>query len=310
LLLPTILKIKMSELVYETKLEQADLIKRGKVRDIYDLGDNLLIVATDRVSCFDVVLPTPIPFKGAVLTQISRFWFEMFKDLMPHHLISTELSALPPALAAQSAALKDRFMIVQKVKPLEIECVVRGYLAGSGFKEYKKSQSVCSISLPAGLQQADKLPEPIFTPSTKADEGHDENISEDQARAIVGDKVFEEVKAKSIALYTKASEFALTKGIIIADTKFEFGIYQDQVILIDEILTPDSSRFWPQAQYQPGCSPISFDKQFVRDYLESLTWDKTPPGPQLPQEIADKTKAKYLQVYSLLTGTPFSGTET
>jgi phosphoribosylaminoimidazole-succinocarboxamide synthase len=292
----------MEGIIYQTELKGVPLFKRGKVRDIYDLGDKILIVSTDRISCFDVVLPTPIPCKGRVLTQLSLFWFEFTKDVIGNHCIGVDFNSLPGALQKQEAILKDRFMIVKKAVPLEIECVVRGYLAGSGFKEYKKSQSICGISLPAGLREAEKLPQPIFTPSTKAVSGHDENITEQQAKRIVGEEVFLKIKEISRAIYSKASSYAETKGIIIADTKFEFGLYNDTLILIDEVLTPDSSRFWPKAQYSPGTSQMSFDKQFVRDYLESIEWNKTPPAPVLPGEIVEKTKEKYLHALYLLTG--------
>lgn len=292
----------MQKTLYRTDLKEVPLIKRGKVRDIYEVDGKLLIVATDRISCFDVVLPTPIPDKGKVLTLLSCFWFSFTKDIIDNHFISAARNDLPPLLSSYQKYLWQRFMLVQKVTPLPIECIVRGYLAGSGFSEYKKKQAICGISLPAGLKEADKLEEPIFTPSHKADFGHDENITQSQACELVGRDVYEYIKAKSIALYKKASFYAEQKGIIIADTKFEFGFFGDKLILIDEILTPDSSRFWDRNDFEPGKPPKNFDKQFVRDYLLSTGWDKTPPAPQLPDNIVEKTKEKYLGALSLLSG--------
>ncbi|MBN2482639.1 MAG: phosphoribosylaminoimidazolesuccinocarboxamide synthase [Candidatus Omnitrophica bacterium] len=292
----------MNPPIYQTNFEHIPVTKRGKVRDLYDLGENLLIVASDRISCFDVVLPTPIPQKGMVLTQISLFWFEFTKNIIENHLISNEVNDLPDRFASYREMLSDRIMIVKKVEPLAIECVIRGYLAGSGFKEYKKNQSICGIPLPPGLRESDKLPQAIFTPSTKATSGHDENISHTQAAQIVGKEIFEKVKKTSLTLYTEAARYAQSKGIIIADTKFEFGLADGKLILIDEILTPDSSRFWPKDEYQPGRSQVSFDKQFVRDYLETMNWDKNPPAPALPAHIVQKTQEKYRQGYALLTG--------
>ncbi len=292
----------MTEAVYNTGLKEIDLLKQGKVRDIYTLDGCLLIVATDRISCFDSVLPTPIPDKGRILTLLSLFWFEYTKDIIENHLIGVSLDDLPVSLSPYKPMLKDRFMLVRKVKPLKIECIVRGYLAGSGFAEYKEKGTVCGITLPSGLAEADKLDQPVFTPSYKADSGHDENISESEARRLVGDDVFEQVRDKSIAIYKKAAVYAETKGIIIADTKFEFGIIDGKVILIDEILTPDSSRFWPQGTYRPGEPQFSFDKQFVRDYLISIGWDKNPPAPELPPDIVSRTREKYLQALLSLTG--------
>jgi phosphoribosylaminoimidazole-succinocarboxamide synthase len=292
----------MEDLVYQVQIGEVKLFKRGKVRDIYDLGDKLLIVATDRISCFDVILPTPIPQKGKVLTQLSLFWFKFTQDIIGNHLISAAVEDLPSNLGKYRDVLEGRFMLVKKVKPLPLECVVRGYLAGSAFKEYKKSSSVCGIELPSNLKEADKLEEIIFTPSTKAESGHDENITEEKAKGMVGEDIFRKIKEKSIEIYKKASTYAELKGIIIADTKFEFGLLNGDLILIDEILTPDSSRFWPKEEYTPGKSQISFDKQFVRDYLESTGWTKTPPAPDLPQEIVKKTREKYLQALFLLAG--------
>jgi len=277
-------------------------IKSGKVREMFDLGDRLLLVATDRISAFDCVMPNGIPRKGEVLTQLSFFWFERFASITPNHLLASASDALPPKLQPFSAKLAARSMIVKKAKPLAIECVVRGYLAGSGWQEYRKQQTVCGINLPPGLTESAGLPEPIFTPATKAESGHDQNISFEQAAAIVGRELAEQARKISLQLYRDAREYARQRGIIIADTKFEFGLFGNQLILIDEVLTPDSSRFWPADQYQPGRSQPSFDKQFVRDYLETLHWDKNPPAPALPAEIVSKTEAKYLEAYTRLTG--------
>lgn len=279
-------------------------LKSGKVREIYDLHDRLLFVASDRISAFDCIMPNGIPRKGEVLTQISYFWFAKMEGFQPNHLLSRPGEALPAQLQPYASVLKGRSMIVKKAKPLAIECVVRGYLAGSGWKEYKKSQTVCGIKLPAGLQESSELPEPIFTPATKAETGHDENISFEQAAGIVGKEIAEKVRDASLKIYKTAREYARQRGIIIADTKFEFGEHDGKLLLIDEVLTPDSSRFWPADQYQPGKGQPSFDKQFLRDYLETLDWDKTPPAPQLPEEIIRKTQAKYLEAYERLTGKP------
>jgi len=279
-------------------------LKSGKVREIFDLGDRLLLVATDRISAFDVVLPNGIPRKGEVLTQLSHFWFERFAGLVPNHLLARADEPLPPALQPFADLLKRRSMIVKKARPLPIECVVRGYLAGSGWKEYQRSQTVCGIKLPPGLQESSELPEPIFTPATKAETGHDENISFEQAARIVGEALATRVRDLSLQIYNAARDYARRRGIIIADTKFEFGLYEGELILIDEVLTPDSSRFWPADQYAPGRSQPSFDKQFVRDWLETLDWDKTPPGPELPPEVIAKTSAKYVEAYERLTGRP------
>jgi phosphoribosylaminoimidazole-succinocarboxamide synthase len=279
-------------------------VKSGKVREIFDLGDALLLVATDRISAFDCIMPNGIPRKGEILTQISYFWFERFASVIPNHLLSKAGEALPPMLKPWAGQLAGRSMIVQKAQPLAIECVVRGYLAGSGWKEYRTQQKVCGVALPPGLVESSELPEPIFTPATKAEAGHDENISFAQASALVGQDVAEQARAASLRLYSEARTYARSRGIIIADTKFEFGLFDGKLILIDEVLTPDSSRFWPADQYQPGRSQPSFDKQFVRDYLERLTWDKTPPAPALPPEVVAGTQAKYLEVYERLTGRP------
>ncbi|HEY6945104.1 MAG TPA: phosphoribosylaminoimidazolesuccinocarboxamide synthase [Candidatus Acidoferrum sp.] len=273
---------------------------RGKVRDIYDLGDKLLIVATDRLSAFDVILPTPIPDKGRVLTQLSLFWFELLKDVIPNHVISA--TEFPAPFDAFRNDLVGRSMLVRKTKPLPIECVVRGYLSGSGWKDYRVSGKICGIALPVGLQESGRLPQPIFTPATKAISGHDENISFDQAEKMIGKDLAERVRALSLELYGRAAKHAEPRGIIVADTKFEFGLLNGQLIWIDEALTPDSSRFWPAAHYSPGGPQASFDKQFVRDYLERMRWPKTPPGPELPPEVVDATREKYREAYRILTG--------
>ncbi|MDE3067305.1 MAG: phosphoribosylaminoimidazolesuccinocarboxamide synthase [Verrucomicrobiota bacterium] len=277
-------------------------LKSGKVREVFDLGDRLLFVATDRISAFDVIMPNGIPRKGEVLTQISYFWFEQTRSFQPNHLLSRADGPLPPALQPCADRLARRSMIVKKCKPLAIECVVRGYLAGSGWKEYQATQTVCGVKLPPGLKESSELPEPIFTPATKAETGHDENIPFEQARKIVGGDIAEAARAASLKIYDFARDYARRRGILIADTKFEFGLDNGRLILIDEVLTPDSSRFWPADQYAPGRSQPSFDKQFVRDYLGTLDWDKTPPGPTLPDEVVAKTTAKYLEAYERLTG--------
>jgi len=285
-----------------TSFTGIELFRRGKVRDVYDLKDKLLVVSTDRISCFDVVLPTGIPRKGEVLTQLSLFWFDLTRDIIANHYISADVSTYPKELQKYAGLLKGRSMLVKKAKTVPVECVVRGYLSGSGWKEYQKSRSICGIKLPDGLRESDKLPEPIFTPSTKEDVGHDINVSQEYVEKQLGKDVTGTLRETSIALYNKASHYAESKGIIIADTKFEFGVYENTIILIDEILTPDSSRFWPRDEYTPGGSQPSFDKQFVRDYLETLTWDKTPPGPELPDEIVQKTRQKYLQALTMISG--------
>jgi phosphoribosylaminoimidazole-succinocarboxamide synthase len=276
-------------------------LRSGKVREVFDLGDTLLFVVTDRISAFDVILPDPIPNKGAVLNQLSAFWFRRF-DNIRNHFVTADFEKYPKELQPFREQLAGRSMIVRKTKPLAVECVVRGYLAGSGWKEYQKSQSVCGIKLPPGLKLASKLPEPIFTPSTKADEGHDENIDMNECIRILGADVAHRVKDLSLQIYSAGRDHADQRGIIVADTKFEFGQIDNELLLIDECLTPDSSRFWPKDQYVVGQSPPSFDKQFVRDYLETLDWDKTPPGPRLPQEIIEKTSAKYVEAFERITG--------
>jgi len=287
--------------VTKTELPGVPLLRRGKVRDVYDLGDELLIVATDRISCFDVVLGCGIPEKGRVLTALSVFWFDYLRDVTESHFLTADVDKFPQDLTPHKDILRDRSMLVKKAGPLPVECIVRGYLSGSGWNEYKAKQSVCGIRLAAGLKESEKLPHAVFTPSTKAASGHDLNIDEKATRALVGDDAFEEIRRKSIVLYTKAADYAATKGIIIADTKFEFGRFGDRLILIDEVLTPDSSRFWPSEGYLPGRPQPSFDKQFMRDYLEGLSWDKTPPAPEVPEDIIAKTAQKYLRALELLT---------
>ena len=280
-------------------------VRSGKVREMFDLGDRLLMVASDRISAYDVVMPNGIPRKGEVLTLFSHFWFDRAADLVPNHLLSKADEPLPEAVQSHADQIGRRAMVVKKAQPLAIECVVRGYLAGSGWKEYQKQGTVCGINLPDGLENSSQLPEPIFTPATKAEEGHDENISFDEAVNIVGKNVAEQARELSIKLYERGRHHAAEKGIIIADTKFEFGIFEGELILIDEVLTPDSSRFWPADLYAPGKSQPSFDKQFIRDYLETLDWDKTPPGPELPADIVQKTSEKYIEAYTRVTGLDF-----
>jgi phosphoribosylaminoimidazole-succinocarboxamide synthase len=277
-------------------------VKSGKVREMFDLDDRLLMVATDRISAFDVIMPNGIPRKGEVLTQISHFWFEKFADVVPNHLLARANDPLPKNLVPFADTIARRSMIVKKATPLAIECVVRGYVVGSGWKDYQRTQAICGIKLPPGLKESSELTEPIFTPATKAETGHDENISFEQACKITGPEIAAQARDLSMKLYTDARAYARERGIIIADTKFEFGLFDGKLILIDEVLTPDSSRFWPADQYQPGKSQPSFDKQFVRDYLETLDWNKTPPGPVLPSDVVAKTTAKYLEAYERLTG--------
>jgi len=280
--------------------------RSGKVRDLYELPDALLMVATDRISAYDVVMPNGIPDKGRVLTQISVFWFGLLGEIAKHHLLSADVNDLPEELRDMKE-LDGRIMLCRKAKVVPIECIVRGYLAGGGWREYKKTGGVCGIELAGGLKQASKLPEPIFTPSTKAEEGHDENISFEQASGLVGEELMVKLRDKSIAIYKRASDYAAERGIILADTKFEWGIGQDgEIMLIDEVLTPDSSRFWPADGYSPGKSQPSFDKQFVRDYLDKVKFDRTPPGPPLPAEIVQKTREKYIEAYTCLTGRDFA----
>jgi len=286
--------------VRETQFAGIAPVARGKVRDIYDLGDKLLIVATDRLSAFDVVLPTPIPDKGRVLTQLSLFWFDLLRDVIPNHVLSA--TEFPPPFEKYADELAGRSMVARKTQPLPIECVVRGYVSGSGWKDYQTTGKICGIPLPAGLRESDRLPGPIFTPATKAVSGHDENISFEQAVALVGKDRAERARSVSVEIYRRAAAYAQPRGILLADTKFEFGIVNGELIWIDEALTPDSSRFWPAAQYQPGGPQPSFDKQFVRDYLERIRWPKNPPGPELPPEIVAATRAKYREAYRVLVG--------
>lgn len=277
--------------------------RRGKVRDVYDFGDRLLFVASDRISAFDWVLPTGIPDKGRILTQLSKFWFDRLQ--VPHHILSMDPAAVPLPPGTDVTALIGRSMVVKKANVFPIECVARGYLVGSGWKEYQQTQTVCGIPLPSGLQQAARLPEPIFTPATKAETGHDENISFERMVSVVGESTAKRLRDLTLNIYQQAAEYALTKGIIIADTKFEFGSLQDEILLVDEVLTPDSSRFWPADRYQVGTSPFSYDKQFVRDWLETTTWDKNSPPPEMPSEIIEKTRAKYIEAFETLAGVTF-----
>lgn len=291
----------MVDVLMETDLKDIKLLRRGKVRDIYELQDYLLIIATDRVSAFDVVLPNGIPGKGKVLTQISLYWFNQMRGIVKNHLIATDVKDYPEILHKYKDTLEGRSMLVKKAKPLPVECIVRGYLSGSGWKEYKEKGTVCGIRLPEGLVESSRLNEPIFTPSTKAEEGHDINISFDETKKIVGAETTERLKDMSLEVYKKARETAEKKRIIIADTKMEFGIYEDKIILIDELLTPDSSRFWSIKDYKPGKGQDSFDKQIVRDYLLTLDWDKKPPAPELPPEIVKKTAERYKEILEILT---------
>jgi len=284
----------------ETKFAGLSPAARGKVRDIYDAGDKLLIVATDRLSAFDVILPTPIPDKGRVLTQLSLFWFDLLRDVIPNHVLSA--TEFPVPFDAYHEELAGRSMLVRKVAPLPIECVVRGYVSGSGWKDYQRTGAICGIALPPGLRESDRLPEAIFTPATKAATGHDENISFERVASLIGNERARAVRDVSLEIYRRAAAYAEPRGILLADTKFEFGLLKDELIWIDEALTPDSSRFWPAMQYEPGGPQASFDKQFVRDYLESIHWPKTPPGPELPPEVVAATRGKYREAYRILTG--------
>ncbi|MCK4261791.1 phosphoribosylaminoimidazolesuccinocarboxamide synthase [bacterium] len=290
------------DVLLKTHLPGVKLFKKGKVRDIYDLDDKLLIIATDRISAFDVVLPNGIPNKGRILTRLSEFWFDFTKEVIGNHIITADAGSFPEKLHKYAPILEGRSMLVRKVDTVLVECVVRGYLAGSGWMEYQEKSSICGIKLPPGLRESEKLPEPIFTPATKADSGHDINISEEKMAEMVGPELAQELKTKSLEIYTVASGYAESKGLIISDTKFEFGKCNDEIIIIDELLTPDSSRFWPVEDYEPGRPQKSFDKQFVRDYLETLDWNKTPPAPQLPDETIKKTSEKYTEAYRKLTG--------
>jgi len=288
--------------VYRTELPGLPEATRGKVRDVYDLGDALLLVATDRLSAFDCVFPDPIPDKGKVLNQLSAFWFDRTRNLVPNHLIATDVLAFPEALRAHAATLSGRATLAHKLKMLPVECVARGYLAGSGWKEYEERGSICGIRLPPGLKESDTLPEPIFTPATKAVSGHDENISFDVAARMLGDETARRVRDLTLTLYREACAHAAEKGILIADTKFEFGYAGTTLTIADEMLTPDSSRFWPASTYRPGCAQASLDKQFVRDYVERLGWDRRPPAPRLPGEIVDGLRSRYLDIFRRLTG--------
>jgi phosphoribosylaminoimidazole-succinocarboxamide synthase len=294
-----------SHVISVTEFKTLKLKGRGKVRDIYDLGDRLLIVATDRISAFDVVMPNPIPDKGRILTQLSKFWFDLTKQIVPNHVISAKVEDYPKDCQPYQEMLRGRSMLVTKTEVLPVECVVRGYLSGSGWEEYRKKGEICGIRIPRNLVESSKLEEPIFTPATKAELGlHDENITFGKMEKVVGKELAQRLKTLSIAIYSKARDVAEKKGIIIADTKMEFGIKDGKLILIDELLTPDSSRFWPKDEYQPGGPQKSFDKQFLRDYLLSIRWDKSPPAPQLPDEIVRKTREKYLEAYERLVGRP------
>jgi len=292
--------VSVTRVIRETNFAGLAPSARGKVRDIYDLGDRLLLVATDRLSAFDVVMPTPIPDKGRVLTQLSLFWFDLLHDVIPNHVLSA--SEFPPPFHKHADELAGRSMVVRKTHPLPIECVARGYLSGSGWKEYQASGTVCGLSLPPGLRESAKLPEPIFTPATKASSGHDENISFERAAEIIGKPLAEQVRATTLEIYRRACAHAEPRGILLADTKFEFGLSDGKLIWIDEALTPDSSRFWPASRYSPGGPQPSFDKQFVRDYLERIRWPKTPPGPELPPDVVESTRSKYREAYRILVG--------
>ncbi len=296
-----------SNVILETNFLNLKLLKRGKVRDIYELGENLLIVSTDRISAFDVIMNQGIPFKGIVLTKISEFWFKFVEDIIPNHLITTNVDEFPSECKAYADELRGRSMLVKKTEVIPIESVVRGYITGSGMADYKATGSICGIKLPEGLVESEKLSEPIFTPATKEELGsHDQNISEEEAKKIVGADTIHFMKSKTIAIYKKAYEYALTKGIIIADTKMEFGKYNDEIILIDELLTPDSSRFWPADKYQKGNVQESFDKQFLRNYLISINFNRQPPAPDLPEDIIMKTSEKYIEALERLTGQKFN----
>ena len=292
----------MSSVVLETHLDGLTLARRGKVRDVYDLGEHLLIVATDRISAFDYVLGSGIPDKGKVLTQLSAFWFDHLGDVLPHHVVAVDVDAFPKVAQAHRDILRGRSMLVKKTQPLPVECVARGYLSGSGWKDYQRTGAVCGVPLPAGLRDSDRLPEAIFTPATKAESGHDENISEAQAGDIVGKDLIKRLRMLTLNLYERGVDLAEGCGIIIADTKFEFGLAGNELTLIDEVLTPDSSRFWPKSDYVPGQSQPSFDKQFVRDHLEAIGWNKQPPVPSLPDDVIQRTREKYLEAYKRLTG--------
>ena len=294
------------EVVLSTNFPEVEFFKRGKVRDIYQIKDKLLIVATDRISAFDCILPDGIPYKGKILTGLSKFWFNVTQDIISNHLISSEEENLPRVLFPFRKTLKGRSMLVKKSEPIPIECVVRGYMAGSAYKEYRTHHSICGIALPQKLRLADRLPEPIFTPATKAEKGHDININKEKMKEMIGSELTEKLEEISLKIYKRASKFLDCRGFILSDTKLEFGFHNGEVILIDELLTPDSSRFWSRKEYKPGSSPISFDKQFLRDYLSGLDWDKMPPAPSLPPTIIEKTSKKYLEAYQEITGKKLS----
>jgi phosphoribosylaminoimidazole-succinocarboxamide synthase len=295
-------KSSSNAVILKTDLTGIERHGSGKVRDVYRVDGKLLIVATDRISAFDYILPTGIPDKGRVLTQLSIFWFDFLRDLTPTHFLTADIKEYPESLSGFADQLEGRSMLVKRANMIEIECVARGYISGSGWKEYQQSGTVCGIKLPAGLRESDKLPEPIFTPATKAQSGHDENVSFEHVVSLIGEDLAKRLRDLTLAIYARGSAYAETKGIIIADTKFEFGFVGDELVLGDEVLTPDSSRFWPAESYQAGGAQFSFDKQFVRDYLESIHWNKQPPAPPLPEEVAAKTSEKYRQAYSILTG--------
>jgi phosphoribosylaminoimidazole-succinocarboxamide synthase len=290
-----------NSVILETNLNSLTRHARGKVRDVYNLGDQLLFIATDRISAFDYILPTGIPDKGRVLTQLSIFWFDFLRDVIPTHFLTADVNQYPEQLRPFRDQLEGRSMLVKRADMVQVECVARGYISGSGWKEYRQQGTVCGIKLPAGLRESDKLPEAIFTPATKAQDGHDENITFEQTASIIGDDLARRLRDLTLEIYTRAARYAETKGIIIADTKFEFGFVNGELVLGDEVLTPDSSRFWPAETYKPGGAQFSFDKQYVRDYLESIHWNKQPPAPPLPEEVADKTSQKYRQAYHILT---------
>ena len=288
--------------IFETNLPGVELVARGKVRDVYSAGDFLVIIATDRLSAFDYVLPTPIRDKGKVLTALTIFWLDHLRDIVPNHFISANVSDYPPEFHAHRDQLEGRSMLVHRARMVDVECVARGYVSGSGWKDYRREGSICAISLPAGLRESDQLPEPIFTPASKAQSGHDENITFERVAQGIGAPLAEKLRDLTLAIYKRASQYAATRGIIIADTKFEFGFVGDRLVLADEVLTPDSSRFWPRESYQPGGAQPSFDKQYVRDYLESIHWNKQPPAPALPTEVMERTSEKYREAYRILTG--------
>lgn len=288
--------------IFETSLPGVELRARGKVRDIYSAGDCLVIAATDRLSAFDYVLPTPIPFKGRVLTALTIFWLELLRDIVPNHFVSAEVSDYPSAFHPYRDQLEGRSMLVRRANMIDVECVARGYISGSGWKDYQREGRICGIPLPAGLRESDRLPEPIFTPASKAQTGHDENISFESVAAKIGESLAAQLRSLTLAIYTRAAAYAETRDILIADTKFEFGFAGDRLVLADEVLTPDSSRFWPRNGYRPGGPQPSFDKQFVRDYLESIHWNKQPPPPALPADVIERTSEKYREAYRLLTG--------